>query len=146
MVMDLSQGHVSFKFAPQESFPLATVVLAGSCLNIKQAPDQPLIWCQLGKLSEEQGAQIHSVVVRYADVLTSQLGLTHLLEWEIQLKGTRPVKLSPYQLAPPKMAFLRDHIKKLSADGVIELPSSSYSSTMLLVPEGPDNFHAEPEN
>jgi hypothetical protein len=35
MVMDLSEGCVSFKFAPQESFPLATVVLADFCLHIK---------------------------------------------------------------------------------------------------------------
>jgi hypothetical protein len=36
-----------------------------------------------------------------------------LLENDIQLKVTRPVKLLPYRFAPPKMAFLRDHIKKL---------------------------------
>jgi hypothetical protein len=40
------------------------------------------------------------------------------------------------------MAFLRDHIKKLFADGVIQPSSPSYSSPMFSVPKGPENFHA----
>jgi hypothetical protein len=141
MVIDLSGGCVIFKFSPQDRLPLAMLVSAGPCLQV-QMPDLSLSRCHVGHLSREQCAQIQEVIVRYPDVLTSRLGLTRLLQYEIILKDTRPVKLPPYRLAPPKMKFLREQIKKLLDEGVIELSASTYSSPMFLVPKVPNNFRA----
>jgi hypothetical protein len=46
--MNLNGGRVSFKFSLQDSFPLVTLLLAGSSLHNKEATDQPLVRCQLG--------------------------------------------------------------------------------------------------
>jgi hypothetical protein len=109
-----------FKFAAEKSFPLSAILRPGSCLQVCRAPDQAPLRLQLGKLADEKCSRMQEIVSHYPDLLTSQLGLSHLLEYEIQLKDTRPVKLTPYRLAPPKIAFLRAHIKKRLADGVIE--------------------------
>jgi hypothetical protein len=142
MVLDLSEGRMRFKFAAEKSFPLSTILRSGTCLHVCRALDQAPLRCQLGKLADDQYSRMQEIVSRYPDVLTSQLGLTHLLEYEIQLKDTRPVRLTPYRLAPPKMTFFREHIKKLLSDGVIEVLSSVYSSPMFLVPKGEENFRA----
>jgi len=40
------------------------------------------------------------------------------------------------------MLFLREHLKKLLDDGVIEPSNSQYSSPMFLVPKGENNYRA----
>jgi len=49
-----------------------------------------------------------------------KLGLTHLMEYEIHLIENTKVRLPPYMLSPPRMQYLREHIKTLLRDGVIE--------------------------
>jgi hypothetical protein len=58
-----------------------------------------------------------------------------LMEYEIQLIDNTPIRLPPYRLSPPKMRYLRKHIKTLLRDGVIEPSLSNYSSPMFLVPK-----------
>jgi len=52
----------------------------------------------------------------------------------MQLSDKTPVRLHPYRLSPPKMQYLKEHIKTLIR-GVIEPNLSNYSSPMFLVPE-----------
>jgi hypothetical protein len=52
------------------------------------------------------------------------------------------VLLAPYRLAPPKMQFLRQHIKQLLQDGVIEPSNSHYSSPMFRVPTSGGSYRA----
>lgn len=60
-------------------------------------------------------------IIRYfPDVLTKSLALTNLIEYQIQLKDGIPVKNLPYQLAYPKIEYLREHIKDLVNSGVVE--------------------------
>lgn len=54
-------------------------------------------------------------------MLTEKLGLTHLIEYEIQTLDITPVRLASYRLAPPKMKYLRERIKKLLRYGVPNL-------------------------
>jgi hypothetical protein len=56
------------------------------------------------------------------------------MEYDIQLLGNSPVGLSPYRLAPPKIQYLRQRIKKLLREGVIETSFSNYSNPYFLVP------------
>jgi len=87
-----------------------------------------------GKLNALQKHRLNTLIQEYPDVLTSKLGLTNLLEYEIQLVDNKPVRLAPYRLAPPKMQYLRRHINQLLEDGVIEPSCSHYSSPKFLIP------------
>ena len=69
------------------------------------------------------------LINQYPDVL----GFTHIMKYEIQLLDYTPVRLIPYRLSPPEMQYLRDHIKTLLREGVIEPSFSNYSSPMFLV-------------
>ena len=76
-------------------------------------------------------------------MLNEKLGLTHLMEYEIQLLDSTPVRLAPYRLAPPKMQYyLRNHIQGLLKQGVIETSLSNYSSPMFLVPKSTGGYRA----
>jgi hypothetical protein len=63
------------------------------------------------------------------------------MEYDIQLLDKTHVRLGPYRLAPPKMQYLRGHIKKLMREGVIEPSFSNYSSPMFLVPKLVGGYH-----
>jgi hypothetical protein len=95
----------------------------------------------MGKLSPSQQRRLELLISQYPDVLNEKLGLTHLLENEIQLLDSTPVRLAPYRLAPPKMQYLRDHIKGLLKQGVIEPSFSNYSS-LFLVPKSTGGYRA----
>lgn len=58
-----------------------------------------------------------------------------LLYTHIILKDNILVKSQSYQLAPPKIEFLREHIKDLVAKGVVEPSHSSCSSPWVQHPD-----------
>jgi hypothetical protein len=80
----------------------------------------------MGKLSPSPQKNVEHLLNQYPDVLNRKLGLTHLLEYEVQLLDKTPVSLAPYRLALPKMQYLRAHIKQLLKEGIIEPSSSNY--------------------
>jgi hypothetical protein len=75
-------------------------------------------------------------------VINKYLGLTHLLEYEIPLEDSTPLSSAPYRLAPPKMQILRECVKRLIKEGVVEPSHSIYSSPMFLVSKPGGDFRA----
>jgi hypothetical protein len=73
-------------------------------------------------------------------VFTRKLGLTSLLEYDIQLTDTIPVRSSPYRLSPPKMKVLRRQIQEMLDKGIIRYSVFPYSSPIFLVPKGETDF------
>ena len=90
---------------------------------------------QSGKLSHSRRGKLEQLISQYPDVLIEKLGLTHLMEYEIQLLENTPVRLAPHRLAPPKIQYSRQHIKKLLRNCAIEPSLSNYCSPMFLVPK-----------
>jgi len=134
MVLELGRQMCYFAFAPsvivrfrQDNYYTSCSLTRSLCTHFPQV--------QTGKLSSGQRAQLESLIKRYPDVLSDKLGLTHLMEYKIQLTDKTPVRLPPYRLSPPKMQYLREHIKTLIRDGVIEPSLFNYSSPMFLVPK-----------
>jgi hypothetical protein len=84
---------------------------------------------------------LSGIIKKYRDVLSNDFGLTHLLENHIRLTDSRPVRLPPQRLAPPKMQILRKQIKQL-LDDVIEHSSSQCASPMFLVPKSDKTYRA----
>jgi hypothetical protein len=54
---------------------------------------------QMGKVSPFQQRKLEQLIGQYPDVLREELGLTHLMEYDIQLLDKTPVSLAPYRLA-----------------------------------------------
>jgi len=141
LVLELGSCRCHFAFAPLV------------CINFIQGKDcPPCSWymtlssqspqVQMGKLPSSQQGKLEQLISQYPDVLNEELGLTHLMEYEIQLLDNTPVRLAPYRLALPKMQYLREHIKKLLREGVIEPSFSNYLSPMFLVPKSAGGYRA----
>jgi hypothetical protein len=96
----------------------------------------------LGKLSFSQQNKLEDFVSKYPDVPNQELGLALLMEYDIQLLDNTPVRLALYRLAPPKMQYLRGHIKMLLKEGVIKPSFSNYSSPMFRVPTSAGGYRA----
>jgi hypothetical protein len=120
-----------------------SVLSSSFCLQVVIEEEQSTeIGPDLSHLLGEQRGRLREVIARFPEVLTSRLRLTHLLEYNIRLTNTKPVRSSPYRLAQPKMQFLREHIKRHLEDGVIEHSTSQYSSSFFFVPKSDESYRA----
>uniref|UniRef100_A0A1B6JZN4 RNA-directed DNA polymerase n=1 Tax=Homalodisca liturata TaxID=320908 RepID=A0A1B6JZN4_9HEMI len=140
LVLDLQAGQSYFRFNRRVSVPFSD--------NFKSTPQVGEVECEegsapgdpFGHLDEEQAGVLRELCSRFPEVLTPKLGSTHLIEYEIRLTDTQPVRSHPYKLAPPKMEVMRGIIKDLLDQGVIEPSNSSYASPAFLVPK-PNGKH-----
>jgi len=51
---------------------------------------------QMGQLSSGQKEKLERLIYQCPDILNEILGLTHIMEYEIQLVESTPVRLTPY--------------------------------------------------
>jgi hypothetical protein len=94
----------------------------------------------LNHLSEGQASVISELLRDFSQVFTRKLSFTTLLEYDIQLTDTIPVRSSPYRFSPPKMNVLRRQIQEMLDKVIIRYSVSPYSSHIFLVPKGETDF------
>lgn len=94
----------------------------------------------LSDLDEDKVNINQGMLDKFSDVFTSELGFTNVLQYQIQLTDTTPVKLSPYRLSPPKMQIMRKIISDMLDKGNIRYSTSQYSSPIFLVPKPNDGY------
>jgi len=149
MVISLDLGSVYFRFSPRNQFSLEFAddgVVIADCVRPESAVfkveqvDSSIERADLSHLSSDQASQVRDLVEAYPDVFTSKLGRTNILQYEISLKDSSPVRLPPYRLSPPRMCILREKIQKWLDEGVIRPSVSPYSSPIFLVPKGDNDF------
>ena len=133
LILELGSGRCYFAFSP--SIYINFIKDAGQtfCSQTNSLPSR-LPHVQMGQLSSGQKETLESLMNQYPDVLNEKLGLTHIMQYDIQLLEHSLVRLTSYRLYPPKMQYLRERIKTLIRDGVFEPSFSNYSSPMFLVP------------
>jgi hypothetical protein len=101
LVLDVKARQAWFGFAPNLRIRLSCASISDlhSCatttINRSQAP---IATCKLPPYCKQA---LIELVEEYSDVLTSKLGLTHLIEYTISIKDSKPVRLAPYRLSPP---------------------------------------------
>jgi hypothetical protein len=119
LVLYLSASRCVFTSAPNHYVP---VIPWGKgklkSLSISEG-SEPGRKSMFGKLSSQRRDRLLSVIRKYPDILTKELGLTHLVKYHIRVVDPTPVRLPPYRLAPPKMQFLRKHIQELLEQGLL---------------------------
>jgi hypothetical protein len=143
LVLYVRDSCLHFLFAPNSHVSFLSVSCCNFCLQAVVEEQQPSgIGPDLSHLAGEHRRRLREVIARFPEVLTTRLGLTHLLEYNIRLTNTKPVRSPPFRLALPKMQFLREHLKCLLEDGVIEPSTSQYSSPVFLVPKPDQSYRA----
>jgi len=134
LILDLGRGQCFFRFARRVSIVFVDEVSNGLAAVEPETASEAVV-DPLGHLTPAEAEGIKALCARFPEVLTPKLGVTNLLEYEIRLTDTRPVRSHPYKLAPPKMEILRGIINELLENGVIEPSRSSYASPAFLVPK-----------
>jgi len=94
LVLDFGGSSAHFAFAPQKVIRLVQRKGESSCYQTGAGTDK-LSHVVCGKLNGSQKHRLDTVIQEYPDVLTSKLGLTNCLEYEILLFDNKHVRLAP---------------------------------------------------
>ncbi|GFR95393.1 reverse transcriptase [Elysia marginata] len=84
-------------------------------------------------LDDGKVKQVHKILTKFSDTLTSLPGHTHTVQHKIRLTTDEPVRVKPYQLPFASQNFVKDEIKKLLDLGVVEPSVSPFCSPIVLV-------------
>lgn len=68
-------------------------------------------------------------------VCTLRLGKTNVLQHHLYTTHPVPIKQRPYRLSPEKQAVVKEHLREMLDDGIIELSHSAWASPIVLVPK-----------
>ena len=75
------------------------------------------------------------LINEFPDVITTKLGSTGVMAYEIQLTDTTPVRSHPFSLPPAKAKILQDSVSSLIQQGVVEASTSQWASPAFLIPK-----------
>jgi hypothetical protein len=96
---------------------------------------------KVNQLDASQGSEV-LVVNEFPDVFPEELsGIPpdRDIEFVIELKpGTSPIYKTPYRMATPELAELKEHIKELLEKGFIRPSSSPWGAPVIFVPKKDD--------
>jgi hypothetical protein len=94
LVLDVPKCRCHFDFAPDNHVPFSGSQLSNFALQaVTQQVELARGVFKLQHLPSAQRRRLLAVIDRYPDVLCDKLGLTHLLEYQIRLTDTKPVRL-----------------------------------------------------
>ena len=86
-------------------------------------------------MTSEQRAEVESLIEQYPDVLTSVPGRTDLIQHDIKLSTSEPIRSKGYPVPFKAPDVMDSEIKEMLELGVIEKSVSPYSSPVVLVPK-----------
>ena len=86
-------------------------------------------------MTSEQRAEVEALVEQCPDVLTSVPGRTDLIQHDIKLLTSEPIRSKGYPVLFKARHVMDSEFKKMLELGVIEKSVSPYSSPVVLVPK-----------
>ncbi len=90
---------------------------------------------KLNALSLMQHTQLTQLKEKYKDIIQDVLGRTCLAHHDILTGNSPPIRLPPYRLAHTAQEVLREEIKSLLEQNIIEPSKSPWSAPIVLVPK-----------
>jgi hypothetical protein len=138
--MDLLSKHKVLIDCAKKSVKLTT--LEGKEIEFVAEPEVSakgaVNHAKVNQLETSQGSKV-LVVNEYPDVFPKELpGMPpdRDIKFVIELKpGTTPIYKTPYRMATPELAELKEHIKELLAKGFIRPSSSPWGAPVIVVPK-----------
>ncbi|KAJ8018540.1 hypothetical protein HOLleu_43415 [Holothuria leucospilota] len=90
---------------------------------------------KLKHLDEAQRQEIVQIIGRYPRVFRSTPGRTTLVEHDVDVKDSPPIKQQPYRMNPMKQEIVKKEIQYMLENNLISPSNSPWSSPVLLVPK-----------
>ena len=85
------------------------------------------------QLTEQQKAELQSLLTEFEDVLQPKPGQISLAEHHIRTNDAKPVKLPPYRLPHAYREQVRKELDEMLDSGIIEKSTSEWASPIVLV-------------
>ena len=89
----------------------------------------------LSHLDEEKMSDIKQVMKSSSSIFGDTPSVTNLIEHDIEIQDSRPIKQRPYRANPVKQEQIKKEITYMKQNGIIENSSSPWSSPCLVVPK-----------
>jgi len=87
------------------------------------------------QLSERQRQDLRELIDRHKDVFSMEAGHTDLLQHHIITEPGKKVKIRPYRIPEARREAVRQEVKTMLKNGIIEESHSEWSSPIVLVPK-----------
>ncbi|GFR78367.1 reverse transcriptase [Elysia marginata] len=84
-------------------------------------------------LALQQRKELEQVLKEFSDVFTDVPGQTHLMEHDIPLTSTDPIRRKPYPVPQSMRQSMREEVDNMIQAGIIEPSSSPYCSPSVIV-------------
>ena len=125
--------HVNlFKKYHERSKPIVTI--AKTEVVLEKNSDILKHFSEINKdLEASRVKDLHNLLLKFPEVVKDNLGLTDVLQHDIELKSERPIKQSPYRMSPEKTEVVRKEVQYMLDNDLIVPSESEWSSPVVLV-------------
>ena len=110
------------------------------CIKLQNSDVLSNLDDKLNHLSEQQRAQVTSLLHDYSHLFSDNPTKTTLIYHDVDVGNASPIKQNPYRMNPIKMKHLRDEIAYMLEHDIIEPSDSEWSSPCILVPKPDGSF------
>ena len=84
-------------------------------------------------LTPEQRKEVQELIYEYRDIFTERPGTTDLVEHEIELTTSEPVRVAPYPIPYAKRETVQNEVEAMLNAGIIERAKSDFNAPIVLV-------------
>ena len=86
-------------------------------------------------LDDAKSEQMGSLILEFSNLFPDVPSLTHVIEHDVVLTDSTPIKQHPYRVNPLKMKQMQEEIQYMLDNDLIEYSQSEWASPSLLVPK-----------
>ena len=95
---------------------------------------------KLSHLPSVQRKELAEVITQYREVFPNVPSKTNLIEHDVDVGDSAPIKQHPYRVSPMKKELLDKEVQYMLENDIIEESQSNWSSPCILVPEHDGGF------
>ena len=95
---------------------------------------------KLSHLPSVQRKELAEVITQYREVFPDIPSKTNLLEHDLDVGDSAPIKQHPYRVSPMKKELLDNEVQYMLKNDIIEASQSNWSSSCILVPKHDSGF------
>ena len=114
--------------------------VAAHSMKLKNSDVLADLGSKIGHLKEDQQQELSEVFDKYKDIFSDVPGQTTLLTHDVDVGDAAPIKQYPYRVNPFKLEAIREEIRYMKQNNIIEESDSDWSSPCVLVPK-PDGSY-----
>ena len=105
----------------------------GTDLRLRNSELLNSLEVKLDHLESEQQSELTHTIRQYCDLFPDGPTETSIVYHDVEIGDAAPIKQHPYRVNPIKLKAMREEIKYMLQNGIIEFSNSDFSSPSMLV-------------